>query len=56
MSWSNHDMEMFSSLLVFCEENPPVDVDFPHEGPVIQTFDDFFVVSMNMLFKFPEMP
>ena len=30
--WWRHQMETFSTLLAFCEGNPPVTVDSPHKG------------------------
>ena len=45
MTWWHHDMEMFSMLLALCEGNPPVNSGFPeHQGPVIQSFEDFFLM------------
>ena len=38
-------MKTVSALLALCAVNSPV--DSPHKRPVIQTFDDFFVISVN---------
>ena len=47
-----HCHQSFVSL-VLCEGNPLSPVDSPHKGPMIWSFDAFFVVSLNkMLNKF----
>ena len=40
-------METLSELLAFCEGN----ADSPHKGPVMQSFDVFFVVSLNKVLE-----
>ena len=37
---------MLSALLALCTQNPPV---IFHKGPVMRSFDKFFVVSLNKL-------
>ena len=44
--WCHHDLEMHSALLWEIHESS---VDFQHKGPIIWTFDIFFVVSLNNL-------
>ena len=43
-TWQGHDMEMLSTLLSLCEGNL---VDSPQRVPILQTFNIFFVVSLN---------
>ena len=43
--WWYHDREMFPALLAFREGNPPI----TSNGPVMQSFNIFFVVSMTKL-------
>ena len=46
--WWCHDMETLSSLLVLYVGNPYcslIDTPRPHKGPVMQSFDDFFVIQ-----------
>ena len=42
-----HDMEALSALLALCVGNPPVDSH--HKGPLIHSFDGFFVISLDKL-------
>ena len=35
-------METFSALLALCAGNSPVNVEFPAQRPVTQSFDVFF--------------
>ena len=40
-------MEPFSALMAICEENSPATGEFPAQRPVVQSFDDFFVMRLN---------
>ena len=40
-------MDTYSELRVPCEGNPLAIDRSPHKGPVIRTFDVFFVASPN---------
>ena len=40
-------MDTLAVLLVPCQGNPLAIDRFPHKGPVIRTFDVFFVASPN---------
>ena len=42
-------MEMLFTLLAFCEGIKWSLVDSAHKGPVMQSFDVFFIVSLNKL-------
>ena len=42
-------METLAALLALCEGNPPMTGGFPHNRPVMQTFDDFFNITLNKL-------
>ena len=42
-----HDMEKFPALLALCEQNPPVMVDYPHNGSVMWSIDVFVVVNAS---------
>ena len=37
-SWWRHDIETLSALLALCEENLQVTCEFPHKGPLLQSF------------------
>ena len=47
-SWC-HDIEALFTLLALHERIHRSSIDSPHKGSVMSSFDDFFVVSMNML-------
>ena len=60
LSWRCHGLEALSALLAFFKGKPPFTdylpfvrgihrspVDSPHKRPVMQTFNIFFVVSLN---------
>ena len=40
-------METFSALLALCDENSPVNGEFPSQGPVTRSFDVFFDLRLN---------
>ena len=46
-SWWRHQMETFSSLLAFCEGNPPVNCGFPHKGQWRGDFDVSFDLRLE---------
>ena len=45
-------MEIFNTLLSLCEQTPLVTGGFPlsMQGPVMQSFDVFYVISLKKLF------
>ena len=43
-TWWRHDMEKFSALLIFREDNTPPPL--PHKGLVMNILNTFFVVSL----------
>ena len=47
--WWRHGFETISALLALCVGNPPDTSGFPHKGPVMRSFDMFFVVGLNNL-------
>ena len=47
--WLCHDMETLSPLLALCEGNPLVTSGFPSQMARMESFDIFFVVSLNKL-------
>ena len=46
-TWWRHQMEAFSVLLAICAGNSPVTGEFPSQGPVTRSFDDFFDLRLN---------
>ena len=46
-SWWRHQMEKFSTLLVFCAGNSLVTGEFPAQRPVTWNFDVFFDLCLN---------
>ena len=44
-----HGMERLGALLTLCEGNPHM--DSPHKVPVMQSFDVFFVASLNKVWN-----
>ena len=46
-----HRMETFSTLLAFCEGNPPVTGWLPSQRPVRRRFDVFFDLHLNKRFS-----
>ena len=47
--WVVHAMETLYALLAPCEGIHQSQVDFPHEGPVMWPFKNFFVVNLTKL-------
>ena len=45
--WWCHQIDIFSALLVFCEENPPVTSGYPSQRQVTRSFDVFFDLRLD---------
>ena len=45
------DFMTLSALLVLCEENPPITVGSPRQGPVMWRFGILFDVNLNKMFN-----
>ena len=48
VSWWRHQMETFSPLLALCVGKSPVTGEFPAQRPVMQSFDVFFDLHLNI--------
>ena len=47
LSWWRHQMETFSALLTFCENNPSVAGGFPSQRPMTLSFHVLFDLRLN---------
>ena len=47
--WRHHNTELLFTLWNDCKENPPVTSGSTHKGPIIQSFDVFFVIMLDKL-------